>query len=107
MPSTTPIRHPLSREAITHFGGSPAIVAQPLNPAATRWIWPDMRTPLVSLAMLCEVVRTAAFAMKTGRTAELQAYLQTKGLTVQDEARPMEASAALEPEAHEAARGGA
>ena len=44
MPSTPPIRHPLSREAITHFGVSPALVAQPLNPAATRWIWPDKKT---------------------------------------------------------------
>lgn len=107
MHRTTPIRHPLCREAITHFGVSPAIVTHPLNPAATRWIWPDMKTPLVSLAMLCEVVLTAAYAMKTGRTAELQSYLQAKGLTVQGETTLVEATAALGPEAHETAHGGA
>ncbi len=105
MDTTTPIRHPLCREAITHFGVSPATVAQPLNPAATRWIWPDKKTPAVSLATLCEVVLTAAYAMKTGRTVELQAYLQAKGLTVQDRAAMVEATAALGPEAPEAARG--
>jgi hypothetical protein len=107
MDSTTPIRHPLCREAITHFGVSPAIVAHPLNPAATRWIWPDKKTPAVSLATLCEVVLTAAYAMKTGRTAELQAYLEAKGLKVQDVATTVKATAALGPEAHEAARGAA
>ena len=107
MDSTTPIRHPLSREAIIHFGVSPAIVAQPLNPAATRWIWPDKKTTPVSLATLCEVVLTAAYAMKTGRTAELQAYLEAKGLKVQDVTATVKATAMLGPDAHEAARGAA
>ena len=107
MDSTTPIRHPLCREAITHFGVSPAIVAQPLNPAATRWIWPDKKSPAVSLATLCEVVLTAAYAMKTGRIVELQAYLEAKGLTVQNGAAMAEPTGALEPKAHQAARGAA
>ena len=107
MDSTTPIRHPLCREAIIHFGVSPAIVAQPLNPAATRWIWPDKKTTPVSLATLCEVVLTAAYAMKTGRTVELQAYFEAKGLKAQDGAAMMKATAMLGPDAHEAARGAA
>ena len=106
MESTTPIRHPLCREAITHFGVSPALVAQPLNPAATRWIWPDKKNPAVSLATLCEVVLTAAYAMKAGRTAELQAYLETKGLKGPDGVAIMKATTAPELEAHEAACGG-
>ena len=107
MDSTTPIRHPLCREAITHFGVSPATVAQPLNPAVTRWIWPDKKTPPVSLATLCEVVLTAAYAMKIGRTAELQAYLGVKGLKVQDVAAMAKDTTAHGSEAHEAARGAA
>ena len=105
MDSTSPIRHPLCREAIIHFGVSPPIVAQPLNPAATRWIWPDKKTPAVSLATLCEVVLTVAYAMKVGRTAELQAYLGAKGLKVQDVAPMAKDTTALGSEAHEDAHG--
>lgn len=107
MKSTSPIRHPLCREAITHFGVSPALVALPLNPAATRWIWPDRENPAVSLATLCEVVLTAAYAMKAGRTAELQAYLEAKGLKGPEGVAGMKATIARELEAHEAARRGA
>lgn len=107
MKSQKSIRHPLCREALQHFGVSPASAAQPLNPAVTRWIWPDRKTPPLSLATLCEVVLTAAYASKTNRTAELRIYLATKGLKIEDLAPQGAIQNTHSTEAHEGMLGAA
>jgi hypothetical protein len=74
------IRHPLTKEAFAHLRTSPSVVAQHLNPALTSVLWPGKRQAPVSIATLCEIVLTTAYAEQTGKQAELQDYLKAKGL---------------------------
>lgn len=71
--------HPLYREALQHFQVSASQMAFFLNPSLYGRLWPNGKAP-VSIAWLCEVVLTTAYAARTGRTAELSAYLATKGI---------------------------
>jgi hypothetical protein len=77
-PST--IRHPLTKEALVHLRTSPSAVAQHLNPALTGVLWPRQRRAPVSIATLCEIVLTTAYAEQAGKVTELQDYLKSKGL---------------------------
>lgn len=69
----------LYEEARDHFEVTASMAAHPIQDWLSDRVWPTGNPP-VSMAWLCGVVLTAAFAMKKDRLEDLKAWLATKGL---------------------------